>query len=502
MDFMITSTLPLILFSLIFTWFIYVVKPKLCHQKSKKLPPGPYQFPIIGNILQLSKKPHITFAHLSKVYGPIMSLKFGSINLVIISSPEMAKKTLVKHDHILSVCRPVPLAAQAHYHDKISMAFLPVGNRWRKLRKICKEQIFSTCRVKASQGLRRDKLCQLRDYLQKCCFSGRVVNIEEVAFITALNLMSNTLFSMDFAKFDCSGGQELKRIVQDVVVTLSAPNIADFFSVLEVIDPQGIKRKADVCVGKLLGMFEEIIDERLKKRDDSNSSHKFDLLETLLDLSQGNEYDLSYSEIKHLLLDLFLGGTDTTSNTVDWTMTELLLNPSKMSNLKNELNLVVGKGKKVEESDISKLPYLQAVIKEVFRYHPPAPFLIPHKADADIEIDGGYMIPKNTQVIVNVWAIGRDSRIWSNPYSFEPERFLDSKIDVKGQDFELIPFGSGRRICPGMPLAHQMIHLMVATLVHNFDWEPKELNTNDKFGLSLRRVLPLKAIPIKLTDAI
>ncbi|KAK4491816.1 hypothetical protein RD792_002592 [Penstemon davidsonii] len=324
----------------------------------------------------------------------------------------MAKKTLVKHDHILSVRRPVPLAAQAHYHDKISVAFLPVGNRWRKLRKICKEQMFSTCRVKASQGLRRDKLCQLHDYLQKCCFSSRVVNVEEVAFITALNLMSNTLFSMDFAKFDCSGGLELKRIVQDVVVTLSAPNIADFFPVLGAIDPQGIKRKADVCVGKLLGMFEEIIDERLKKRDDSNSLEKFDMLETLLHLSQGNEYDLSYNEIKHLLL-----------------------------------------------------------------------------ADADIEIDG-YMISRNTQVIINVWSIGRDSRVWSNPDSFEPERFLESKIDVKGQDFELIPFGSGRRICPGMPLAHQMIHLMVATLVHNFDWKAKELNTNDKFGLSLRRVLP------------
>ncbi|KAK4491814.1 hypothetical protein RD792_002590 [Penstemon davidsonii] len=493
------TTLPLILCCLIFTWF-YVLKPKLCHRRSRKLPPGPYQFSIIGNILQLSKKPHKTFAHLSKVYGPIMSLKFGNINLVIISSPEMAKKTLVKHDHILSVRRPVPLAAQAHYHDKISVAFLPVGNRRRKLRKICKEQMFSTCRVKASQGLRRDKLCQLHDYLQKCCLSSRVVNVEEVAFITALNLMSNTLFSMDFAKFDCSGGLELKRIVQDVVVTLSAPNIADFFPVLGAIDPQGIKRKADVCVGKLLGMFEEIIDERLKKRDDSNSLEKFDMLETLLHLSQGNEYDLSYNEIKHLLLDLFLGGTDTTSNTVDWAMTELLLNPSKMSNLKNELNLAVGKGKKVEESDISKLPYLQAVIKEVFRFHPPAPFLIPHKADADIEIDG-YMISRNTQVIINVWSIGRDSRVWSNPDSFEPERFLESKIDVKGQDFELIPFGSGRRICPGMPLAHQMIHLMVATLVHNFDWKAKELNTNDKFGLSLRRVLPLKAIPIKLSDA-
>ncbi|KAK6138066.1 hypothetical protein DH2020_028181 [Rehmannia glutinosa] len=388
-------------------------------------------------------------------------------------------------------------------HDKASVAWLPTQTKWRKLRKIFKEQMFTMHKLEASEGLRHEKLKQLRDYLHERCTSKRVVNIGEVAFVTSLNLMMATLFSLDFARFDSDSAHEMKETIQKLMRILGTPNLADYFPVLKLIDPQGLKRGTKVYFGKLFAIFDEIISERLESRSiSSDSTRKNDLLEVLLDINQESDSDLSRNDIKHLILDLIVAGADTTTDSVQWAMTELIRNPEKMLKAKDELRTVIGENKQVQESDIPRLPYLRAVIKETFRYHPAGPFLIPHKAEDNVEING-YMVPKNAQIFVNVWAIGRDSNIWSSPDSFEPERFLDSKINYMGQDFELINFGSGRRICPGLPLAHVMVHLMVATLIHNFEWKleprmkPQEIDVNEMFGLSLHKAVPLMAFPTK-----
>lgn len=184
-------------------------------------------------------------------------------------------------------------------------------------------------------------------------------------------------------------------------------------------------------------------------------------------------------------------------------MAELLNNPKAMGKAQDELRQVMGKDSKIEESDISKLSYLQAVVKETFRLHPPAPFLVPRRVEMDSEILG-YAVPKNAQVLVNVWAIGRDSRTWSNPNSFVPERFLSNDIDVKGQDLQLIPFGAGRRICPGLLLGHRLVHLVLASLLYAFDWKleddgmkPEAMDMSEKIGFTLRKAQPLRAVPFK-----
>ena len=182
-------------------------------------------------------------------------------------------------------------------------------------------------------------------------------------------------------------------------------------------------------------------------------------------------------------------------------MAELLHNPEALSRAKVELEQVIGKGNQVKESDIPHLPYLLAIIKETLRLHPAVPFLLPRKAGADVEING-YIIPKDAQVLVNAWTIGRDSSFWDNAKSFMPERFLELEIDVKGRNFELIPFGGGRRICPGLLLAIRMLHLMLGSLIQAFDWKledgvkPEDLNMEDKFGITLQRAHPLRAVPI------
>ncbi|KAI3460194.1 hypothetical protein Pfo_016857 [Paulownia fortunei] len=485
---------------LLWTCF-HVLTSILRPRRPAKLPPGPPPLPIIGNILQFGQNPHQSLAKLSKNYGPLMHLKLGSMDTIVVSSPELAKQVLQKHDQALS-SRPHPAASEVCSHNKVSVVWLLAASRWRVLRKICKDQMFSLQRLDASQGLRREKLTRLRDYVQECCDSCRVLDIADAAFTTSLNLISASVFSMDFAQFSSDSSQELKGIVHGMMQVVGTPNLADYFPFLKSIDPQGVKRKSASYVGKMIRIFNDIIDQRLHGAS-MDSESKNDLLEALLEISRKNESELTRNDIIHLLLDLFVAGIDTTAATVEWAMAELIRNPKKMAKARNELETVIGQKGEVEESDISRLPFLQAVLKETFRLHPAGPLLVPHKAEADTEING-YILPRNAQILVNIWAIGRDSSIWSNPDSFEPERFLDSKIDIRGQDFELIPFGSGRRICPGMPLAYRMVHLMVASLIQNFDWKlergikPEEINMNEKFEFTLQRAVPLELVPVKL----
>ena len=175
---------------------------------------------------------------------------------------------------------------------------------------------------------------------------------------------------------------------------------------------------------------------------------------------------------------------------------KLLHKPETLRRVQVELLQTIGKDKLVKESDIAQLPYLQAVVKETFRLHPAVPLLLPRKAEVDTDICG-FIVPKDAQVLVNVWAIGRDPNLWENPNSFMPERFLGSDMDVRGQNFELIPFSAGRRICPGI----RMIHLMLASLLHSYDWKledgvtPENMNMEEKFGVTLQKAQPLRALP-------
>ncbi|KAH6817839.1 hypothetical protein C2S51_001442 [Perilla frutescens var. frutescens] len=493
----LTSSLVIISIAWLCSAIILTINSRA--RKSCKLPPGPYPLPIIGNILSLGSKPHRSLANLARIYGPVMSLKLGSITTVVISSPESARMVLQKHDSSFS-SRAIPSAASAVRHDEFSMVWLPVENQWRKLRKICKEQMFSAARLDASQGLRREKLQKLSEYVGECSETGRAVDVGEAAFTTSLNLMSASLFSVEFAQFGADSSQEMKDLVWGVMKCIGSPNFADYFPILKSVDPQRILKQTKYYFGKLFAIFDEIIEEKLKSRGEKN-----DLVEALIDLNLRDEDQfITRNDMKHLLLDLFVAGADTTSGTVEWAMTELIRNPTKMWKLSDEVRDFIKENGQIEESDIPRLPYLQAVVKETFRLHPAAPFLVPHKVDSDVEIKG-YIVPKNAQILVNVWASGRDPHIWTNANEFVPERFLNENngVDFRGHDFELIPFGAGRRICPGLPLAYRMVHQMLATFVGNFEWrlqsiKPQEMDMNENFGLSLQKAVSLRAIPTKL----
>ena len=191
---------------------------------------------------------------------------------------------------------------------------------------------------------------------------------------------------------------------------------------------------------------------------------------------------------------------DTSATTIEWALSELIKHPPMMKKVINELEKVVGMERMVEESDLESLEYLNMVVKETLRLHPVAPLLIPHESIEDCTVDG-FHIPQKSHVIVNVWAIGRDPNAWTDADKFLPERFMESDIDFRGQHFQFIPFGSGRRGCPGMQLGLTVVRLVLAQLVHCFDWElpdnmlPSELDMTEEFGITLPRAKHLVAIP-------
>ncbi|KAM3749647.1 hypothetical protein ACB098_05G202100 [Castanea mollissima] len=483
-----------------FVWaFIRVVSSNLSNQT---LPPGPHPFPIIGNILELGKLPHQAIAKLSKTYGPLMTLKLGCITTIVISSPNLAKEALQKNDQAFS-SRTIPNVFHVFNHHKVSIALIPTNSKWKNLRKASATQIFATKPLDATRALRQTKVQELLDHVNQSCQSGSPIDIGQVVFTTVLNAISNTFFSIDLAQYDSNLSHEFQDLVYGLTEEAGRPNIADYFPALRLIDPQGVRKRTMIYFSKAFGIFDVIIKERLQLRASSKGSKENDdVLDSLLSLTEEDNSEISLLDIKHLLLDLFMAGTHTTSTTTEWAMTLLLQNSEKITKARDEIKEVLGKGGQVQESDISKFHYLQAIVKETLRLHPPVPFLIPRKAETNIEMCG-FLVPKDSQILINVWAMGRDSSIWPNPNLFMPERFLEQNINFKGQDFELIPFGAGRRICPGLPLGNRMVHLMLASLVHYFAWErpdempPEDMDMDELFGLSLHKAKPLKAIPIK-----
>jgi cytochrome P450 len=199
--------------------------------------------------------------------------------------------------------------------------------------------------------------------------------------------------------------------------------------------------------------------------------------------------------------DVLGAGTDTSAVTIEWALSELLKNPKALDIATEELDRVVGRGRLPTEGDVPSLPFLQAVIKESMRLHPATPLLAPRRCRRDVVLGGGYGIPTGTCVAVNVWAIGRDPAVWEAPDEFRPERFLGrgASVDVKGQSFELLPFGSGRRMCPGMGLGLKMVQLALANLVHAFEWRlldgmtVEELNMEETLRFTMPRKVPLEA---------
>jgi cytochrome P450 len=484
----------------------------------RNLPPGPRPLPLVGSLFSLGALPHRSLARLAERHGPLMALRLGTVTTIVASSADAARDVLQRHDAAFSG-RSLLDGTHAFAHYTHSMVWLPTSSpRWRALRKVCSAELFAPHRLDTRQSLRRDKVRALASHVARLARAGAPVAVGRLAFVTALNLLSSTIFSTDFADIDDDGrssSSSFKGILAELNATVGLPNVSDFFPEVARLDPQGLRRRIESLFQRLHAMMDKQIERRLQDRAAAAAGPKKekDFLDVLLDYGGAEEDDgrrgFDRQTLLSLLSDLFSAGTDTSAATVEWVMAELLLNPTSMAKARAELAEVMGSRPEVEECDIAELKYLQAVVKETFRIHPPAPLLLPHQAETTTQIRGGagaYAVPKGARVVVNVWAIGHDGEAWPEPDKFVPERFLvgdghgDEKkaVDFRGRDFELLPFGSGRRMCPGMPLALRMVHLMLASLLHRFEWSlppPKNgLDMTERLGLNLSMATPLQAM--------
>ncbi|KAI3681656.1 hypothetical protein L6452_36458 [Arctium lappa] len=329
-------------------------------RRSSRLPPGPFPFPFIGNLLQVNPdKPHRSLATLSKRYGPLMSLKLGSKTTIVISSPSVAKEFFLTHDMSFS-SRTLPDTARVVDRDKYSIVWLSVGDQWRRQRRLYKEYLYSAQRLEANELLLGKKVQELLDHVNQCCIHEKPVNINTLIFTTALNFISNLVCSMDFAQYGSVSSHEFKEAICGVLEISGKPNIADFFPILKLLDPQGLVRHGNACGKKLMNILDQIIDQRLHTRSSSSSCDGVslknnDILDSLLDLNlNGESKTFNRDDMKHWLLDLFLGGTDTTSTTLEWAMAELIRNPQKMETARLEFDWKLEGNKKAPDMEMGE----------------------------------------------------------------------------------------------------------------------------------------------------
>ncbi|KAG2651078.1 hypothetical protein PVAP13_1NG159800 [Panicum virgatum] len=315
-----------------------------------------------------------------------------------------------------------------------------------------------------------------------------------------MDMLSRTLFSVDLDT------KELRCVMKEASLLTAGPTVSDLFPAVAA-DLQGARRRMGVLLRSVHGMIDEQFMRRRHCREAGEPSRS-DMMDVVIDMEHEWEEEegshMNYDTVKTLFTDFFFAATETSSSAIEWAMAELLRCPEAMEKVREELRTVLGTRTEMEESDIAQLPYLQAVVKETLRLHPPISLSF-YRAMAAVQV-GGYTIPKGTNVILNIWAIHRKADTWAEPDKFMPERFIGSDTSFWGKHMELIPFGAGRRICLGLPLAHRMVHLMLGSLLHHFDWtlptEVKEngVDTTEKFGLVVSMATPLKAIANKRCD--
>ncbi|KAI3927662.1 hypothetical protein MKW92_040346 [Papaver armeniacum] len=471
---------------------------------SRRLPPGPPGWPLIGNLLDLGynyKAPHKRLVQLQKKYGPVFMIRMGAVNTLVIASADAAMELFKSHDQAFINRHPIQ-ALQPSNDDYHGTPWSPHGPIWRLNRRLY-ANFFSRTTMKNTLARRRLFVDQIIQWVSVEEKEGRSVEIKHLTLVAFANLLGNLFFSKDVMDLKSATGTELYHLLGEIVELATTPNLADFFPWLRSLDPQNLAKRTSKAVHACANIVDGFAKERRSMNVLRNNNEEKDYWDLLMDF-EGNGKDepreLSESHINLFITEIFIGGSDSLINSIEWVMTEVVRNPEVMKKAKDEIAQVVGYNRRIEESDIENLSYLGAVIKETLRLHPAAPLLIPRTTVEDTKFMG-YIIPKDTAVLVNVWGIGRDSASWDDPFSFNPERFLVNTTDYRGQHFQYLPFGSGRRMCAGYPMAHQILHIVVGSLLQSFDWTlengvtPESIDMNEKLQTSLQKSTPLRIVP-------
>ncbi|KAF8643685.1 hypothetical protein HU200_066745 [Digitaria exilis] len=470
----------------------------------RKLPPSPSgALPLLGHIHLLGRLPHRGLRSLSASHGPVMLLRLGPHPTVVASSAAAADEALRARDASFASRPRMPMVDRLVYGSR-DLSFARYGDYWRQARRVCVLHLLSHRRVRAFRRAREHEAAALLARVRRHATGGEVVNLSDALVSYAKAVVARAAFGDgDYVVDGDRGGDKLRRVVTDLQQLIMATPVREIAPWLGWVDTlTGLEAKAKRTFEAMDGLLDRVIgDHRARRRQDG---HRSDVLLDVNEMENDTGFRLDMDNIKGLIMDMFVAGTDTSYTVLEWAMAELINHPHKMLKLQEEVRGAITGGH-VTEDHLDGMPYLKAVISETMRLHAPVPLLLPRETTEDTELLG-YHIPAGTRVLINAWAIGRDAATWDHADEFMPERFAGAvAMDYTkvGQDMRFLAFGAGRRGCPGVGFAAPSVELALASMVYRFDWEstatshgrrkegPPVLEMSEAFGLTVRRKEPL-----------
>uniref|UniRef100_A0ACD5UXF2 Uncharacterized protein n=1 Tax=Avena sativa TaxID=4498 RepID=A0ACD5UXF2_AVESA len=482
-------------------WLVKIASASSGSQYQKRLPPGPWTLPIIGSLHHVvSVLPHRRLMEMARRHGPLMHLMLGEIPTVVVSDAAAAALVMKTND-LSFASRPSSTTMDIVSCGGKDIAFAPYGEHWRQMRKLCIVELLSSMQVRRMEGIRAEMVADLLRSIGAAAASpfGAVNVSAKVAALT------NDIGSRVVFGGRCARQAEYLRELDKVVTLLGGFCLVDLFPSSRLVRwLSSSERNMRRSYGRIQCIIGDIIDGRRAARAAGDracsTDEEEDLLDVLLRLQEDSlAFPLTTEVIGVAIFDLFGAATETTSTALEWTMSELINNPEVMAKVQKEVREVLGKDQVViTNSDLGELHYMRMVIKEVLRLHPPFPLLLPRETREDCEIMG-YNIPKGTNIYINAFAISRDPVFWDNPTEFNPERFENNNVNYDGTHFKFTPFGSGRRICPGIFFATSTIEIALANLLYHFDWklpDGERVDMLEKFGITVRRKFDLQLVAI------
>ncbi|KAM1048975.1 hypothetical protein ACFX2C_028125 [Malus domestica] len=466
--------------------------------KSKRpnLPPGPPGWPIVGNLFQFARsgKPFFQYADdLRKKYGPIFTLKMGTRTMIILSDAKLVHEALIEKGAVFAT-RPRENPTRTIFScNKFTVNAAVYGPVWRSLRRNMVQNMLSSTRLKEFRSVRENAMDTLIERIKADAKANDgVVSVLKNARFAVFCILLAMCFGIEM---DEETVEKMDQIMKTVLMVLD-PRMDDYLPILSPFFSKQRKRALEVR-NKQIQFIVPFIERRrtaLKNPGSDLKATSFSYLDTLFDLKvEGQKSSPSHAELVTLCSEFLNGGTDTTATALEWGIAQLIANPDIQEKLYSEIKASVG-DRKVDEKDVEKMPYLQAVVKELLRKHPPTYFSLTHAVTEPTTL-AGYDIPTDVNVEIYLPGISDDSKLWSNPEKFDPDRFLSGReeADITGvTGIKMMPFGVGRRICPGLGMATVHVHLMLARMVQEFEWSAYQASEKIDFAGKLEFTVVMK----------
>ncbi|XP_077233172.1 cytochrome P450 CYP82D47-like [Tasmannia lanceolata] len=514
MDFLLHLQSLAVLIAVVLLYKLWRARTK--KSKTKEAPEPAGAWPVIGHLHLLGGGAPLfrTLAAMADKYGPTLTIWMGMRRILIVSSWEVSKECFTTRDRVLAD-RPTFAAGELLGYNYAMVGLARYGPYWREIRKIATLELLSHRRLELLKPIRAMEIdtC-IKDLYGLWVKNNRqpvMVEMKEWFGELTMNVVVKIVTGKRYSG-EKGEGSGFRHELSQLLYLLGVFVVSDLLPFLKWFDLQGHEATMKKTAKELDYVLSNWLEEHRRKRISDEGGHVdqdfMDVMLSIVDEAKINDYD-SGTIIKATCLSLILGGTDTTALTLTWVLSLLLNHPHVLKKAQDELDIHVGKDRQVDESDINNLVYLQAIIKETMRLYPAAPLNVPHSAIEDCQVDG-YHVPAGTRIMVNLWKLQRDPRVWSDPLEFRPERFLTTHVDVdiRGQHFECIPFGSGRSSCPGISFALQVMHLALARLLHGFDMSTPSgapVDMSEGLGLNITKATPLEVLfmgrlPSKLNE--